>query len=158
MIPMQSMIVYTMAMKLTYKREKGPCHIPDDEYFNNIQRLYGELISQQCSECTIQRFLEKHPVLVPGHSSIGSSSMLYPLHCALIAQPELPGLSTYRPDFMWISTHSMAWYPTLIEIEAPHKRYFTKKGVPTAAFNQARFQLAQWRTWFKESRKRPTIL
>ena len=135
-------------MKLTYKLETGPCHIPDDEYFNNIQHRYAELISQQCPERTIQRFLEKHPVMVPGYSS-GSSSMLYPLQCALISQPELPGLSTYRPDFMWISTHSMAWYPTLIEIEAPHKRYFTKKGLPTADFNQARHQLAQWRTWFK---------
>ena len=76
--------------------------------------------------------------------------MLYPLHCVLIAQPELPGLSTYRADSMWISAHSMAWYPTLIEIEVPHKRYFTKKGSPTADFNQACFQLAQWRTWFNE--------
>lgn len=53
--------------------------------------------------------------------------MLYPLHCVLIAQPELPGLLTYRADSMWISAHSMAWYPTLIEIEVPHKRYFRKK-------------------------------
>lgn len=138
-------------MKPTYTLETGPCHIPDDEYFDNTQHRYVELISQQIPERTIQRFLEKHPVLVPGHSSTGSSSMLYPLDCALISQPELPGLSTYRPDFMWISTHSMAWYPTLIEIEAPHKRYFTKKGLPTADFSQARFQLAQWRTWFKDS-------
>lgn len=76
--------------------------------------------------------------------------MLYPLQCALISQPELPGISIYRPDFMWISAHSMAWYPTLIEIETPHKRFFTKKGRPTADFNQARHQLVQWRTWFND--------
>jgi hypothetical protein len=49
---------------------------------------------------------------------------------------------------MWIATHSGCWYPTLIEIERPGKRVFTRAGVPTAAFTQARNQLAQWRTWF----------
>ena len=92
--------------------------------------------------------MEQHPILVPGHSTPGSSSGGSPLHCALITQPELPGTPSYRPDFMWIPDHSMAWFPTLIEIEDPRKRFFNKNATPTAVFTQARHQLTQWRTWF----------
>ncbi len=48
---------------------------------------------------------------------------------------------------MWIATHSQTWYPTLIKIARPDKAPFTKKGALTAAFTQARHQLAQWGSW-----------
>ena len=51
---------------------------------------------------------------------------------------------------MWLSKHSLMWYPILIEIERPSKQIFTSKGIPSAAFTQARDQLAQWRTWFSK--------
>ena len=72
----------------------------------------------------------------------------FPLHCSLIAQPKLPGQHVRIPDFMWIATHSGAWFPTLIEIEKPSKRIYNKDGTPSSHFSQARNQLNQWRSWF----------
>ena len=87
-------------------------------------------------------------MLLPGAWTPGTKSGHPPLLCAAISQPLLPGLNARIPDFMWISTHSQMWYPTLIEIERPSKKVFTTKGVPSADFTHARNQLAQWRTWF----------
>lgn len=84
--------------------------------------------------------------MVPGHDR-GHA----PLHWALITQPELPGVRRLRPDFMWISTISMAWYPTMIEIESTEKRIFLKNGDTSRHFNHARNQLAHWRAWFEEA-------
>jgi len=110
---------------------------------------FAALVSDVQDEAPVQAFLEHHPALVPGALTPGSTSGHYPLHCALITQPLLPGFRSRVPDFMWIATHSGTWYPTLIEIESPRKRVFTKTGVPTAEFTQARTQLAQWRAWFQ---------
>ena len=52
---------------------------------------------------------------------------------------------------MWIASHSLAWFPTLIEIESPSKRIFNKDGSPCSDFTRARHQLAQWRSWFADS-------
>ena len=135
-------------LRKTYKSEIGLPHIPTDEYVEKCNQQYKELIRREPPENEIQQFLERHPSLVPGHlTPIGTSGHL-PLHCALITQPELPGLKSYRPDFMWIATHSGAWFPTLIEIEKPGKKIFTKAGRPTSQFTEARNQLAQWRSWF----------
>lgn len=89
-------------------------------------------------------------MLLPGAWTPGTKSGHYPLHCAAVAQPKLPGLKSKISDFMWISSHSLTWYPTLIEIEKPSKRIFTASGVPSAEFTQARNQLAEWRTWFSK--------
>ena len=72
------------------------------------------------------------------------------LHDILITQPKLPSIPFRIPDFMWISTHSTAWFPTLIEIEKPDKRVFKQNGDPTADFSHAGTQLAQWHSWFSE--------
>jgi hypothetical protein len=49
---------------------------------------------------------------------------------------------------MWVSTHSGAWFPTLIEIEKPGKKIFKKDKTPSSDFTQAHNQLNQWRSWF----------
>lgn len=49
---------------------------------------------------------------------------------------------------MWIASDSGTIYPVLIEIEAPSKKYFTKKGNTMAKFNQAQDQLTEWKAWF----------
>lgn len=129
----------------------GPCHIPIDEYADSVNREYSELLSGNPCEREVQCFLEKHPCLVPGHSTPSGASGHYPLHCSLITQPKLPGQRSYILDFMWISTHSGAWFPTLIEIEKPDKKIFTRNGDPSSHFTHARHQLARWRAWFDES-------
>lgn len=95
--------------------------------------------------------MEKHPWLVPGHQTPSGTSGHYPLHCSLIAHPKLPGQELYIPDFMWIATHSGAWFPTLIEIERPGKRIFNRDGSTSADFTRARNQLENWRSWFNDS-------
>ncbi len=98
----------------------------------------------------MQVFLEQNPCFVPGAWTPGAPSGHSPLHTALISQPQLSGLRSRQPDFMWISTHSATWYPTLIEIESPTKLIFKGDAIPTHQFTQARNQLAQWRAWFSE--------
>lgn len=120
-----------------------------EQYQRLVEKDLSALLSSAPAEQDVQRFLERHPALVPGALTPGSSSGHYPLHCALIAQPPLPGFHSRIPDFMWIATHSGTWYPTLVEIESPRKRLFTNDGRPTAEFTQARTQLAHWRAWFQ---------
>lgn len=120
-----------------------------EPYQHWVEAEFAALLSSAPGERQVQTFLERHPAIVPGALTPGSSSGHYPLHCALIAQPPLPGFRSRIPDFMWIATHSGTWYPTLIEIESPHKRLFTTDGRPTAKFTEARTQLAQWRAWFQ---------
>ena len=134
----------------TYESVCGPGHVTIREYAENANQQYSALLSENPPEGKVQRFLEEHPCFVPGHSTPIESPGHSPLHLGLITQPELPGQQKFIPDFMWITTNSAAWFPTLIEIEKPGKKIFTKKGVTTSDFNQARDQLAQWRSWFND--------
>ena len=130
----------------------GPPATPVEEYADRTNSEYNTLLSSDPSECEVQAFLEKHPSIVPGALTPSGSSGHYPLHCSLIAQPKLPGIDVYIPDFMWLAVHSGAWFPTLIEIERPGKRIFRNQGdMPNASFTQARHQLEEWRTWFDQS-------
>ena len=138
----------SISFNKTYRLEQGPSHLPVPEYVENCERRFLELLESNPAECEVQSFLEKHPSLVPGHSTPSGVTGHFPWLCSLITQPELPGRPSYKPDFMWIARHSGGWFPTLIEIEKPDKKIFTKKGYPTSAFSQARSQLNQWRSWF----------
>lgn len=120
-----------------------------DQYASHVMGQFSGLLSRGAGEPEVQRFLDRHPALVPGALTPGSSSGHYPLHCALVTQPILPGFHFRVPDFMWIAAHSGTWYPTLIEIESPAKKLFTGGGRPTAEFTEARTQLVQWRSWFQ---------
>ena len=134
--------------KETYQQKRGPTSTSFDDYQSSLEKAYNRLLDRNPSEPEVHRFFQENPCLVPGAWTPGSTSGHYPLHCALITQPRLPGFRSRQPDFMWISTHSGTWYPTLIEIESPRKKVFTKSGLPTSEFTEARNQLAQWRTWF----------
>ena len=130
----------------TYRIEDGPRHVSYEDYINTCHRTYEKLLSGNPTEPMMQDFLERHPFMVPGHDR---GHM--PLHVALVSQPELPGVKRLIPDFMWIATNSMEWYPTMIEIENPKKQIFIKNGDTGRDFNHARNQLAQWRAWFEEN-------
>jgi Domain of unknown function (DUF4263) len=100
-------------------------------------------------ERDMQRFLEKHPCLVPGaFNVIGRESGHYPWLCGVIAQPPLPSYDRRIPDFMWLSLNSDTEEPVLIEIEAPGKRWFTDSGNQTKHLTQALNQIAEWKSWF----------
>ena len=136
--------------KITYQQESGPSPMAWEVYAECLTQELARFLSSSPSERDMQSFLEANPALVPGAWTPGTKSGHPPLRLCLIAQPELQGLGERRPDFMWIATHSDSWYPTLIEIEDPGKRIFRSNDEPTAEFTQARNQLEQWRTWFRD--------
>jgi Domain of unknown function (DUF4263) len=127
-----------------------------ERYSRWLVLTWKRLLANSPSERTVHRFLEEHPVLVPGgeggEDSIGGHHGAFP--AALISQPELPGLTRPRPDFMWITKFSGVVTPVLIEIERPEKRWFRKSGVPQAHLTQAVDQLAVWRAWLGKDAQR----
>ena len=129
---------------------EGSSHTAIDHYAKWCTENFRKLLCRDPKEAEVQEFLERNPWLVPGHSTPRSTSGHFPLHCSLITQPELRGQRVRFPDFMWIATHSGAWFPTLIEIEKPNKKIYKRDGSPTAHFTKARNQLNQWRTWFND--------
>jgi antiviral defense system Shedu protein SduA len=132
----------------TYEIKPAPPKPDVQTYIETSRAEWAKILAHSPDERTIQEFLERNPMFLPGARTPSVKSGHYPLHCAAISQPRLPGLRTKVPDFMWISKHSLVWYPTLVEIEKPSKKLFTKRGLPRADFTQARNQLAEWRVWF----------
>ena len=139
------------SFSVNYDIQVGPPHISVDQYAEWCTENFRELLCSDPDESAVQEFLERHPWLVPGHATPGSPSGHFPLHCSLITQPRLPGQHVRYPDFMWIATHTGAWFPTLIEIEKPGKRIYKRNGSPSSGFSQAQNQLNQWRSWFTSS-------
>jgi hypothetical protein len=117
---------------------------------SRIKREFKELLARDPDEKDVQQFLERNPPMVPGCRTPGSLSGHSPLHLALIARPPLHGFNGRVPDFMWLSKHSGAWFPAMIEIEKPGKLIFTADGIPRAEFTHARNQLKQWQVWLNE--------
>ena len=141
----------------TYTTAQGPSHISLDEYFEACNRDYRALLEANPPEADMQSFFEEHPCVVPGHSTPTGVTGHPPLHYSLVTQPRLPVLPSRTPDFMWIASHSGAWFPTLIEIESPQKRIYQQAGVPRREFTEARNQLNQWRGWFSQPENVPVL-
>ena len=137
-----------MRFTKTHTSQEGPPHVLLQDYLEDCRRAYGELLSQDPSEPEVQQFLEKHPCMVPGNRA-SNGARRSPLNGLLITQPRLPAPPHYVPDFMWISEHSLAWFPIPIEIEAPAKLIFRQDRRLRQAFTGARDQLADWRSWFR---------
>jgi Domain of unknown function (DUF4263) len=133
----------------TYELASGPAPEAFDTYADRAKAEFSALLDTDPDEKAIQKFFEQNPCFVPGLHSLGSPGA-FPRRYLLITQPPLPGLRSRVPDLMWIAYSSVAIYPTLIELERPGKRLFTKERVPYADFAQARHQLAQWRGWFSK--------
>lgn len=105
---------------------------------------------EEQQEKDFQQFLERHPCMLPwlyGEIGRGAHGM-FPN--ALISQPVLAGLSSKRPDFMWIASDSGSVYVVMIEIEHPKKPWATRSGQPSSTFTQAQNQLKDWQNWFAD--------
>ncbi|RAV08722.1 Shedu anti-phage system protein SduA domain-containing protein [Paenibacillus contaminans] len=116
--------------------------------FNSLLETKGD------KEKLFQTFFENNPAYLPGAFGIFGQSGHYPYAATVVTQPELTGLTTKIPDFMWLSCDSCNIYPILIEIEAPNKKWFTSEGRPHHKFVQARDQLTDWRMWFSNPNHR----
>jgi hypothetical protein len=138
-----------MPTNRTYELAPSPPPPMDwPKYRAIILENWSRLLSSDASEGAVQRFLERHPCLLPGQfGPIGSGHGPFPP--AIISQPALPDFTRKLPDFMWIARDSLTIYPILIEIEAPAKRWFSNSGVQTADLTRALNQLAEWKAWFQ---------
>lgn len=135
----------------TYEIEKNPSPpMQWEEYKARLSTSWPTFLNSEAAqeEKNVQGFLEEHPCLIPGAFGTKFSSGHFPFPCGVITQPVLKGLTTKVPDFMWIAADSGSIYPTLVEIEAPHKRWFTQGGNPHSDLTQAQGQLASWKAWF----------
>lgn len=134
-----------------YALEQGPPAMQWDDYAALVSRLWRDLLDDpDVTEPRIQTFLEQNPALVPGAFGVSGPANHGPFIGALISQPRLPGLTRPVPDFMWIPKQSDRIFIVLIEIEDPRKKWFTRKGSPTAHLSQAISQIAEWKAWFAE--------
>jgi len=137
-------------LEKTYKMaENPPQPMGWEEYEQRLNEEWSNLLGSNPQEAEVQAFLEKHPCLIPGHSSMSMNSGHYPFPDAVISQPRLQGIGAKQPDFMWLSTSSLEFEPVLIEIERPDKRWFNAAGDPSSDFVQAHNQIAQWKAWFE---------
>jgi transcriptional regulator with XRE-family HTH domain len=124
-----------------------------DQYEAWLMPRWTALLASNPNERTVQHFLEAHPCLVPGTGSEGAVGLHHgPIMHVVVTQPPLRGLINRRPDFMWITKHSGALMPVLVELEAPGKRWFTKRGIPTRFVSQALYQVSEWRHWLSYHR------
>lgn len=139
-----------MSLEIIQQVTDGPPAMEFPDYARLVSQRLHDLLSQEPAEEKLQRFLESHPSLVPGARTTGGGTCGSRVLDLLVARPELPGLGARIPDFMWLKANSHTWFPVLIEIQAPTKRIYRRNGGLLAEFTEARNQLNQWRTWFKE--------
>lgn len=141
-----------MSLERTYKIEDPPePATPWKEYECIIKQEWDSLLNGDPppSEQLVQKFLEKHPSMVPGaFGLLGNESGHYPITNGVITQAPLPSYNRRVPDFMWLSQSSDMEQPVLVEIESPSKKWFTKAGQQTKDFTQALNQIVEWKTWF----------
>lgn len=119
------------------------------DYERVLLREWDQLLASDPAEALMHAFFERHPCMLPGAFEIaGGESGHSPWFAAAISKPPLPSYGARIPDFMWLANHSLGDVPILIEIEAPGKRWFTKRGQPTSDFTQALDQIREWKAWF----------
>ncbi len=136
-------------LEKTYKMtENPPQPMGWNEYEQKLRDVWNNLLDSNPQEAEVQAFLEKHPCMIPGSSSMTMTSGHWPFPHAVISQPPLVGIDERIPDFMWLATSSLHFEPVLIEIERPNKKWFNSSGNPSNHFVQAHNQLAQWKAWF----------
>ena len=134
-------------------RPDRPQPVPWNSYEQWVLPRWRELLDSDPPELAVQKFLEAHPVLLPGGlGDIGPGGHHGPELEGVFREPPLEGLArNRRPDFMWITRSTALITPICIEIEKPGRRWFNSAGRPTAELTRALDQLTDWKVWFSES-------
>lgn len=102
--------------------EHAPQAVNWESYEKQMIKEYKSLIQTDGNkESVFQEFFERNPSFLPGSHGVLGESGHAPYNNVLITQPVLQGLTSYRPDFLWIATDSLNVYPVFIEIETPEK-------------------------------------
>lgn len=140
-----------MELKQNYEVDtSGPRPMPWERYLELIMPIWHNLLNEAAEdESALHLFFEQNPSFLPGPFGVGPNFNHGPLLNFVISEPVLPGLRRPRPDFLWLNKQSDRIFIVLIEIEAPAKRWFTAKGVPTAQLAEPMKQMADWDQWFR---------
>jgi len=125
--------------------------MPWEQYRNIVTREFSALLSDSSNgEPELQKFMEMHPCLIPGHDAFYASAEPGPIYATAFSQPVLPGIYKRIPDFMWLPTDSQTQWAVLIELEGPNKRWFTQDGEQRAELTQAVDQVLEWKAQLSE--------
>jgi hypothetical protein len=115
-----------------------------------LQIVESRLITQlqRCienagDERPIQQFLTKHPIFLACTLGGGHGRWVIP-------QARLG--AEHVPDFVLGEGDSDGTHWTLVELESPLARLFTRKGPPARQLSQAMFQIRSWRAWLDANR------
>lgn len=123
-----------------------------ERYVEMVKPRWQSLLDEASDdEAAFHLFFEQNPSFLPGPFGVGPNFNHGPLLDFVISEPVLPGLKRPRPDFLWLNKQTDRIFIVLIEIEAPAKRWFTKKGTPTADLAVPMKQMADWDQWFRKA-------
>ena len=93
------------------------------------------------SEAPLQRFLEQNPLVLVRYLAGGHTRWV------------IPGLrlgSRFAPDFVIGEQHASRSRWTLVELESPSVRLFTRSGDATRALLHATSRIRGWRDWLHD--------
>jgi len=105
----------------------------------SIARELSNLLNNGYGERKLHEFLKKHKELV-----LMSCNRAWNFY---ICVPEFRLGSDFRSDFLIISSNSINWYATFIELKSPTEKLYTKNGTKTEQYRLAEKQISEWREW-----------
>ena len=101
---------------------------------------FSRLIESGPDEADIQAFLSNHAYFV----------MLTPVYDHFFVVSQAPLGTEYCADFALYGSCNGPWW-TLVEIERPDDRLFTRAGDPSAKLTHATRQARDWRRWIEDN-------
>lgn len=112
---------------------------------------YAKVLEQSKDERTLQQHLADNPLLLVQHLSGGAGRWVIP-------QKRLG--SEFVPDFVLCERNSLGDFWTLVELQSPKSRFFTKKRRPSEHLDEGIRQVLEWRRWLAANRdyaRRPRV-
>jgi hypothetical protein len=106
-------------------------------------KSYLDVLNTATSERPLQKFLEDHPRLLVQHMWGDHGRWMVP-------QKRLG--AEYVPDFVIGEKNSLDRMWTLVELQSPSTKLFTKKGRRTTQLDEGIEQILSWRRWLAANR------
>ena len=113
--------------------------------FSDI-RDFASLLTTGPGEEQMQKFIEERPQFVLGLFGQGDDCDL-----AFLTKPSIG--TGYRADFAILNVNQGGCRITLIELERPSERLFTKKGTPAKTLQSALGQIQDWHEWITPNKQ-----
>jgi hypothetical protein len=121
----------------------GEFHVWWDDITTKDIVSFKRLLARARRESTVQKYLERHPIVLIQHFSGGHGRWVIP-------QKRLG--SEHITDFLVGSSSSIGHEWLAVELESPSAPLFTKQGDPSKTLNHAIRQISDWRGWLKSNK------